>query len=66
MTFASKSYMDKMKSKDHPLHFLLPTPLINQPEYNLRKNADKFYLFNETITCGTKRADHYFTFRYFN
>ena len=33
--------MDKMKSKDHPLHFLLPRPLINQPEYNLRKNADK-------------------------
>ena len=40
MTFVL-SYMDKMKSKDHPLHFLLPRPLINQPEYNLRKNADK-------------------------
>ena len=39
--FCVKSYMDKMKSKDHPLHFLLPRPLINQPEYNLRKNADK-------------------------
>ena len=64
--FCVKSYMDKMKSKDHPLHFLLPRPLINQPEYNLRKNADKFYLFNETITCRTKKADHYFTFRYFN
>ena len=38
-------YMDKMKSKDHPLHFLLPRPLFNQPQYNLKKNADRFYLF---------------------
>ena len=65
--FCVKSYMDKMKSKDHPLHFLLPRPLINQPEYNLiRKKADKFYLFNETITRRTKRVDYHFTFRYFN
>ena len=56
--FCVTSYIDKMKSKDHPLHFLLPRPLINQPEYNLRKNADKLYLFNESITCRKKRADH--------
>ena len=59
-------YMGKMKSKDHPLHLLVPKPLINQPEYNLRKNADKLYLFDEAITCRTKRAENVFTFPYFN
>ena len=53
----------------HPLlfpHFLLPRPLINQLEYNLRKNAGEIYLFNESITCRTKRVDNFFTFQYFN
>ena len=59
-------YMEKMKSKDHPLHSLLPRALINQPEHNLRKNADKFYLLNESVTCRTKRPENFFTFRYFN
>ena len=59
-------YMDKMKSKDHPLHFLLPRPLFNQPQYNLKKNADRFYWFIESITGRTKRADNFSTFRYFN
>ena len=45
-------YMDKMKSKDHPLQFLLPRPLFNQPEYNLRKSANRFYLFIESIKEG--------------
>ena len=58
--------MDKMKSKDHPLHFSLPRPLINQLLYNLRKNADKLYLVNESMTCKTKRTDNFFTFRYRN
>ena len=63
MTFCIK-YMDKMKSKDHPLHFLLPRPLFNQPQYNLKKNADRFYLFIESITGRTKRAD--WTFLHFD
>ena len=46
--------MDKMKSKDHPLHFLLPRPLINQPEYNLRKNADKFNFLMNLLPVGQK------------
>ena len=50
--------LDKMKSKGHPLHFLLPRPLINQPERNLRKNADTIYLFNEFISCRTKRVEN--------
>ena len=53
-------YMDKIESMDHPLHFLLPRTLINQPEYNLRKDAGKF------ITCRTKRAENFFTFLYIN
>ena len=44
--------MDKMKSKDHPLQFLLRRPLFNQPEYNLRKSANRFYLFIESIKEG--------------
>ena len=40
--------------------------LINQPEYNVRKNADKFYLFNESITFRTKMAENFFPFQYFN
>ena len=50
--FCVKSYMDKMKSKDHPLQFLLRRPLFNQPEYNLRKSANRFYLFIESIKEG--------------
>ena len=55
---------DKMKSKDLPLHSLLPKALINQPKYNLRKNGDKFYLFYGSITCRTKRVENFFTFQY--
>ena len=47
--FCVKSYMDKMKYKDHPLYFLFI-----------------IYPLLLCITCKTKRADHYFTFRYFN
>ena len=54
--------MDKIESIDHPLHLFFPRPLINQPEYNLRKDAGKLYLFNESITCRTKRAENFFTF----
>ena len=55
-------YMVNIESIDHPLHFLMPRTLINQPECNLRKDAGKFYLFNESITCRTKRAENFFTF----
>ena len=50
----------------HPLHHLLPCPLLNEPEYNLRRNSQKYYLFNNTRACSTKRADNFFKFRYFN
>lgn len=57
LCFKSVKYMDKMKSKDRPLHFSLPRQLFNHPKYNLRKNADRFYLFIESITGRTKRAE---------
>ena len=45
--------MDKMKSKDHPLHFLLPRPLFNQPEYNLTGQKLLFLqCISRVIACG--------------
>ena len=38
----------------HPLQFLLPRPLFNRPEYNLRKSANRFYLFIESVKEGRK------------
>ena len=58
-------YMTQMKSPSHPLHHLLPCPLLNEPKYNLRHDLNK-YLFTNTIACTTKRAENFFMFRYFN
>ena len=54
-------YMDKIESVDHPLYFSMPRTLIDQPEYNLRKDAGQILLFNEFITRRTKRAENFFT-----
>lgn len=58
-------YMDKMKRKDHPLHSLLPTHVDNSCRYSLRKKSDQVYLFKNCSTCRTKRAEAFFTFKYF-
>ena len=58
-------YMEKMKSRDHPLFKSLPWPVAGTCNDKLRKNSEKFVLFNGSITCRTKRADSFFTFRYF-
>lgn len=59
-------YMNKMKCKDHPLFNLLPKPVVCNYNFNLRKSSEQFYLFNDTIACRTKRAQSFFTFKYFN
>ena len=53
-------YMDKIESVDHPLYFSMPRTPIDQPEYNLRKDAGQILLFNEFITRRTKRAENFF------
>ena len=53
-------YMDKIESVDHSLYFSMPRALIDQPEYNLRKDAGQILLFNEFITRRTKRAENFF------
>jgi len=49
-------YVEKMKSRDHTLFQLLPRPVAGTCNYKLRKNSEKFLLFNGTITCRTKRT----------
>ena len=56
-------YMERMKSRVHSLFLkLLPMPVTYN--YKLRENSEKSLLFNSSITCRTKRADSFFTFRY--
>ena len=64
--YLCNKYMTQMKSPSHPLHHLLSSPLLNEPKYHLRRNSKKYYLFKDTIACRTKRAENFFTFRYFN
>ena len=42
-------YMNKMKSKDHSLFNLLPKPAVCDHNFNLRRNSEQFYLFNDTL-----------------
>ena len=58
-------YTKKMKSRDLPLFKLLPRPVAGISNYKLRKNSEKFLLFNDSTTCRTERADSFLTFRYF-
>lgn len=50
----------------HPLHHLLPCPLLNELECNLRRNSQKYYLLKNTRAWRTKREENFFTFRHFN
>ena len=40
-------YMAKMKSPSHPLHHLLPSPLLDVPNERLRQKTQEHYLFPE-------------------
>ena len=53
-------YMTQMKSPSHHLHPLLPSPLLNEPKYNLRHNSQKCYLFKNIVAYRTKRAENFF------
>ena len=53
--------MEKMKSRDHLLFKLLPRPVAGTCNYKLRKNSEKFLLFNGSITGRTNRADSFLT-----
>lgn len=41
------------------------SPLLNESNYNLRRNWPK-HLLKNNIASRTKRAENFFTFRYFN
>ena len=58
-------YMAKMKSPSHPLHHLLPSPLLDAPNYTLRQKTQKYYLFRNMQVCRTKRVEDFFTFKFF-
>ena len=58
-------YMAKMKSPSHPLHHLLPSPLLDAPNYTLRQKTQKYYLFRNMQVCRTKRVEDFFTFNFF-
>ena len=51
--------MEKMKSRDHPLFKLLPRPVAGNCNYNLRKNSEKFLLFNAQLLAGPKEQIHF-------
>ena len=55
-----------MKSKDHPLHNLLPKPAVSENQRNLRKISEQVYLFKNTMVCKTERAQSFFTFKFFH
>ena len=54
-------YMAKMKSPSHPLHHLLPSPLLDAPNYTLRQKTQKYYLFRNIQVCRTKGEEDFFT-----
>ena len=54
-----------MKSPSHPLHHLLPSPLLDVPNERLRQKTQKHYLFRNKQACKTKRVENFFTFKYF-
>ena len=59
--YLCNKYMTQMKSPSHPLHHLLPSPLLKEPEYNLRRHSQKYYLYKNTKACRTKSAENVFT-----
>ena len=60
----SYKYMAKMKSPNHPLHHLLPSILLDAPNYPLRQVTQKYYLFRNIQVCRTKRVEDVFSFKY--
>ena len=58
-------YMAKVKSLTHPLHHLLPSPLLDVPNYLLKQKTHKYYLFRNMQACRTKRVEDFLTFNYF-
>ena len=52
--------MTQTKSRSHPLHRLLPCTLLNEPEYNMRRNWQKYCLFKSTRSCRTKTVKNHF------
>ena len=56
--------MANMKSPSHPLHHLLPSPLLDAPNYTLRQKTQKYYLFRNMQVCRTKRVKDFFTFNF--
>ena len=47
-------YRAKMKSPSHPLHHLLPSPLLDAPNYPLRQKTQKYYLFGIFRSAGQR------------
>lgn len=58
-------YKAKMKSPSHPLNHLLPSPLLDVPNYPFRHKTQKYYLFRNKQACRTKRVENLFTLKYF-
>ena len=58
-------YMAKMKSPSHPLHHLLPSPLLDVPNHPLRQKTQNYYLFWNMQACRTKRVENVFPFKHF-
>ena len=47
-------YMSKMKSPSHPLYHLLPSPLLDAPNYTLRQKTQKYYLSGTCRSVGQR------------
>ena len=53
-----------MKSPSHPLHHLLPSPLLDVPNERLRQKTQKHYLFRNKQACSLLRRGS--SIRYIN
>ena len=54
-----------MKLNEHPIHHPLPRPALIESKYNSRQKAPRYYLCNNPITCGTKRAESFLHLHFF-
>ena len=59
------TYMARMKSPTHPLHHLLPSPLLDVPNYPLRQKTQKYYLSGTCRPAGQREQRTFFTCKYF-
>ena len=53
-----EKYMDKIKSKDHPLHNLLPKPVVFENQHNLRRKLNQNNFTYLKIIRSVKRTEH--------